>query len=137
MHWKKSLLVTHKILRLFVKRLRVDEKHYLLNRDNLPEPIQIQLSKKEKTFPEIIFAFFKSILYFEHLPKKMTLIAYVFPEYRFQKTWFGEWIKSRVSEDPQTDNTANVSEHYCNLNDSTFTIFINHREDSFIRKSLF
>ena len=46
-------------------------------------------------------------------------------------------IKSRVSEDPQTDNAANVSEHYCNLNDSTFTIFINHCEDSFIRKSLF
>ena len=30
----------------------------------------MQLSKKEKTFPEIIFPFLKSLLNFEHLPKK-------------------------------------------------------------------
>ena len=58
----------------------------------------MQLSKKEKTFPEIIFPFLKSLLNFEHLPKKMTLTAYVFPEHRFPKKMFGEWIKSRVSE---------------------------------------
>ena len=100
MYWRKSLLVIHQIPRLFVNTLTVDEKHYLLNRDNVTEPIQMQLSKKEKTFPQIIFEFFKSILNFEHLPKKMTLIAYVFPEYRFPKTCFGEWLKRSVSEDP-------------------------------------
>ena len=86
----------HKILRLFVNTLTVDDNHYPLNRDNLTEPIQIELSKKEKTFSEIIFAFLKSILNFEHLPKKMILIAYVFPEYRFPKTWLDKWLKSRV-----------------------------------------
>ena len=59
-----------KILRLFFKALTVDEKHYLLNRDNLTEPIQIQLSQKQKTFCEFFFAFLKSILNFKHLPKK-------------------------------------------------------------------
>ena len=60
----------HKILRLFFNTLTVDEKHYLLNRDNLTQPIQIQLSQKQKTFSEFFFAFLKSILNFKHLPKK-------------------------------------------------------------------
>ena len=67
---EKSLLLIHKTLRLFVKTLTVDEKHYLLNRDNLTQPIQIQLSQKQKTFSEFFFAFLKPILNFKHLPKK-------------------------------------------------------------------
>ena len=58
------------MLRLFVKTLTVDEKHYLLTRDNLTQTIQIQLSQKQKTFFEFFFAFLKSILNFKHLPKK-------------------------------------------------------------------
>ena len=58
------------MLRLFLKTLTVDEKHYLLNRDNLTQTIQIQLSQKQKTFFEFFFAFLKSILNFKHLPKK-------------------------------------------------------------------
>ena len=60
----------NRILRLFVNTLTVDEKHNLLNRDNLTQPIQIQLSQKQKTFSEFFFAFLKSILNFKHLPKK-------------------------------------------------------------------
>ena len=70
MRWKKSLLVIHKILRLFVNTLTVDDKHYLLNRDNLTQPIQMQLSEKQKTFSQFFFAFLKSILNIKHLPKK-------------------------------------------------------------------
>ena len=43
---KKSLLVIHKILRLFFNTLTVDEKHYLLNRDNSTQAIQMQLYQK-------------------------------------------------------------------------------------------
>ena len=60
----------HKILRLFVKALTVDEKHYLLTRENLTETIQVKLSQKEKTFFQFFFAFLKSILNFKHLRKK-------------------------------------------------------------------
>ena len=68
---EKSLLLIHKTLRLFVKSLTVDEKHYMLNRDNLTQPIQIQLSQKQKTFSEFYFAFLKPILNkFEAFPKK-------------------------------------------------------------------
>ena len=51
-----------------------------------------------------------------------------FRKYQFPKTWLDKWLKSRVSEDPETDKAANILRHCCNLNDSTFTIFINHWE---------
>ena len=59
-----------KILRLFVYTLTVNDKHYLLNSDNLTQSIQIQLSQKQKIFSELFFAFLKSILNFKHLPEK-------------------------------------------------------------------
>ena len=49
-------------LRLFVNTLTADEKHYLLNQDNLTQPIQLQLSQKQKSFAEFFFAISKSIL---------------------------------------------------------------------------
>ena len=60
----------HQILRLFANTLTVDEKHYLLNRDNLMEPINMELSKKQKTFSELFFAYLNSLLDFQHLPIK-------------------------------------------------------------------
>ena len=59
-----------KILTLFVNTLTVNEKHYLLARENLTQTIQIQLSQKQKTFLEFFLAFLKSILNSKHFPKK-------------------------------------------------------------------
>ena len=69
-------LVIHKFLRLFVNTLPADDKHYLLNRNNLAQPIQMQLSQKQKAFAEFFFAFLKPTLNFKHLPNK----ADVFPK---------------------------------------------------------
>ena len=52
-----SLLVICEILGLFVNTFTADEKYFLCNSENLPEPIQIQLSKKEKTFPQFFVNF--------------------------------------------------------------------------------
>ena len=60
----------YKILWLFVNTLTADDKHYLLNRDNLTAPIQMQLSEKQKIFSRFFFAFSKSILNFKHFGKK-------------------------------------------------------------------
>ena len=70
MRWKKSLLVIHKILRLLVNTFTADDKHYLINRENLTQRIQMQLSQKQKTFSQFSFAFLKSVLNFKHLPQK-------------------------------------------------------------------
>ena len=70
MHLTKSLLVIHKMLRVFFNTLTVDDKHYLLKREKLTQPIQAQLSLKLKAFSEFFFSFLKSILNFKHLLKK-------------------------------------------------------------------
>ena len=46
--------------------MTVDGKRYLLNRENLTQPIQMQLYQKQKTFSQFSFAFLKSLLDFEH-----------------------------------------------------------------------
>ena len=68
--WKKSLLLTCKILVLLVNTLAADEKYPVLNRDNLTIPIQMQLSQKQKTFSEFFAAFLKFRLNFKYFETK-------------------------------------------------------------------
>ena len=82
---KNPLLVICKFLRLFLHTLTAVEKSSLLNRDNLRRTIQMQLSQKQKTFSQFLAAFWKARLNFEHLQKKITLIADVFPKLRTPK----------------------------------------------------
>ena len=44
-------------------------KHSRSNRKNLPLPIQMQLSRKSKTFCQFFIAFLESTLNFEHFEK--------------------------------------------------------------------
>ena len=67
---KESVLVTCKISRLFPNTLSADGKDTLLNRQNLTQPIQMQLSRKEKTFSHFFAAFLKYSLNFDHFLKK-------------------------------------------------------------------
>ena len=75
--WKKFFLVIFEILGLFANILTVNDKCSVLNRDNLRQPIQMQLSKKQKTFSQFSFAFFKARSNFQHFEKKIALIAYI------------------------------------------------------------
>ena len=59
-----------KILGLFVNTLNADEKYYLVNRDNLPQHIQMASSKKQRTFSEFFTVSLKLSLNFEYLKKK-------------------------------------------------------------------
>ena len=67
---KKSLLVICQILRLFVNTFSAVDKYSLPNRENLTQPIQMQLSQKEKAFPGSFSAFSESKLNFEHFQTK-------------------------------------------------------------------
>ena len=58
--WKRSVLLTCKILGLLVNTLGADEKHPVLKRDNLTIAIQLLLSHKQKTFSPFFVAFLKS-----------------------------------------------------------------------------
>ena len=50
--------------------LIVDDKDYMLNKDNLTQPSQVQLSQKQKTFSQFALAILKSILNFKHFQQK-------------------------------------------------------------------
>ena len=59
----------------------VDDKHYLLNRDNLTQPIQMQLYQKQKHFFETLFLHFSNLYEILNIfQENMTVIADVFPE---------------------------------------------------------
>ena len=76
--WKKYLLVICKLLGMFINTLTVDPTYSLLKRDNLRQPIRMQLLQKQKIFSQFFAAFLKARLNFEHFQKKMTLIAHAF-----------------------------------------------------------
>ena len=59
-----------KILGLFVNILNDSHKYSLLNRENLKEPIQLQLSQKQNLFSQFVAAVLKARLNFEHLQKR-------------------------------------------------------------------
>ena len=59
-----------KISRLFISTLSADGKYSVVNRDKLPQPIQMQLSRKQKGFSDFFAKFLKSSLNFEHFQKK-------------------------------------------------------------------
>ena len=67
---KNSLLVICKSLRVFVNTMTAVDKCSLPNRDNLMQPIHMQLFQKLKTFSEFFPAFSKSKVNFEHFRKK-------------------------------------------------------------------
>ena len=50
--------------------MTVDDKHYMLTTENLTQPIQMQLSQKQKSFFQFFFAFSEPILNFKYLHKK-------------------------------------------------------------------
>ena len=55
---------------MFVHILTTDDKYVLRNRDNLRQPIRMQLSRKGKTFSQFDSAFLKARLNFQHFQKE-------------------------------------------------------------------
>ena len=66
---------------MFGNTLTVHDKHYLLNRDNLTQPIQIQLSQKKNFFQNFLFfRIFKINSILNISQQKMTFVADVFQQ---------------------------------------------------------
>ena len=75
---KKSFISRSEILRLLLNRLTASYEYSPSNTDNLPLPVQMQLSGKLKIFSLFFVPFFESALNFEHFEKKISRIAQVF-----------------------------------------------------------
>ena len=134
---KKSLLVICKSLTMFVNKMSAVAYCSLPNRDNLMQPIHMQLSQTLKTFCCFIlhFRYLGSIL--DIFRKKMTLIAYLFLRLRPAKCLVRYMFKSCASDYPSKRNMASGSQLCLNLSDNTCTIIIDQREDNWVAKSLF
>ena len=71
---EKSILVKSQILRLVVNTFTTDYKYSLKNGQNLPLPIQRQLSEKLNVLPKFFIPIRECTFNLEHL-KKTILIA--------------------------------------------------------------
>ena len=60
------------------------------------QPIQMQFSKIQKSFSHFVAAFLEFRLNFEHLEKKVTVIAYVFWKLQTVNIWLEKCLKSQV-----------------------------------------
>ena len=61
---EKSLLLICKVLEVFVNALTAHDKYSLRNRDNLMQPIQMQLSQNQELLSEIFFSIFEIYIKF-------------------------------------------------------------------------
>ena len=68
--WKKSVLLTCKILGLLLNTLAADEKYLVRNRENSTIPIQMQLSEKQKGLSRFFAALLRSSWNFERFGRK-------------------------------------------------------------------
>ena len=133
---KKSLLVTRKISREFPNILSADGKYSLFNREDLTQPIQMQLSRKQKTFCQFFSAFLKSSLNFKHFQKKRKRLSSLrhFQNYGVRKTRLDQCLERPVSRDPLESHMVNAPRHSWNLHGITLTIFIDCCEGNWLSK---
>ena len=97
----------------------------------------MQLFKKKSFSQFFFFWIFEIQISVWIFPKKRwrSYLIY-FWTYRLRKTWLDQCLKSPVSENPLTSDVVNGTKHCWNLNDSTFTIFIDPCEGNSVGKSL-
>ena len=70
MSWKKSALLSSKILGLFVNTLTAEYMYSGRNMQTFTQQVQTLLSLKQKTFSRFFIAFLKSTWNGEHFQKK-------------------------------------------------------------------
>ena len=75
--------------KIYVNTFSAYDKYFLRNSQNLPQQIQMQLSKKQKTLSEFTFNF----KFFE---KKIIIIVYVFPKLQTAKN-----VVRQISKKPR------------------------------------
>ena len=93
--WKMSPLLIGEILEVFVNTLTADDKCPLQDCENLPLPIQMQLSEKRKTFFIFLFYFWNLHQILNVLKKKIIVIANVFHKLQTLKNLVRPFSKKR------------------------------------------
>ena len=136
MSYKNSLLAICKISNLFSNTLSSDGKYSLLDKDNLTERIQMELSQKQKQKFLICFFIFEIKFKFRTFSKKrLPSELMYFRNHGLPKTWLDQYLKSTVSEHSPKNNILNAPKHCSNLKVTPVTTFINNWEGNCLTKS--
>ena len=123
--YKKFFFVIFEILRPFFNLLILDDKYSLGNRENLLQPIQMQLSKKRQIFSRFFTAFLKCRFDFEHFAKKDDPDSLCISEI-IDWEICGNCPWSRISEQPRIVNILTCPKHWWNLCGTSFLILFQH-----------
>ena len=107
------------------------------NRDNLMEPIHMDIPQKLKTFSEFFLQFSKSSLNFEHFPKKHVAHSFFICRATACEKGFYIYVQKPASDYPSKRNMVNGSQLFLNLSESACGIFIAQQEGNLVAKSLF
>ena len=118
--------VIWKVLKMFVNILTADDKFSLLNRDNLRQPIQMQLSQKKKHFLNLFLQFWKLDKILNIFNKRMTFIVAVFPTLWTQKNVVNQISKKSNFIRFFAKQHVKGSKYCWNRNHTTCTILLNH-----------
>ena len=70
---------------MFINTLTTDEKYSVPKKDNLTQPIQMQLSKKQNVFLNLFLDSSNLDQIFNILKKMMIIIAYIVPKLQTAK----------------------------------------------------
>ena len=70
---------------MFINTLTADEKYSIPKKDNLTQPIQMQLSKKQNVFLNLFLDSSNLDQIFNILKKMMIIIAYIVPKLQTAK----------------------------------------------------
>ena len=116
-----SFIVMSEILGLFVNTLTPDYKHSLRNSDNFLQPIQMQLSQKQKPFSDFFPQFLKSKSNVEDFSKKRwpTWLMY-FRSYVLRRMRLDKYLRSSVSKHLSIANMLKDPERCGNMLGSSF-----------------
>ena len=92
---KLSPLLKFYILGVFVNTFTADDKHPLWDCENLPCPIERQLSWKRKPFSQFFVPFIESSSNFKHFQKEKIVVANVLPKLESGKDFFRALSENR------------------------------------------
>ena len=134
--WKRPLLLICQIFWVLVNPLAANEKYSVLKRGNLTMPIEMQLSWKRRAFSQFFAPFLKSIWNFEQFEKKDDPYRFCISEITDCEKVVRKTSKSPVWGDPSTSSMVNLPNHFWNLHDIIFIIFIDHCQVNWVRKSI-
>ena len=129
---KISPLLLCEIFGVFVNILTGDANYSVQDCENLPLPIQMQLSDKRKIVSQFFVPFLESTSNFKHFERYLMY----FPNYRLWKTYLEHSLKRVVSEHALTLDMWKPPKFFWNLHESTFIMFFHHSQGSWFGKCL-